>query len=326
MIQKILIFLCVWTLSYQSVFSASGETLSSEKETQIQQTEVNISEERTEELEKVEEKTVTPFKEETVENREGEEDIVEGKTIIPVEEKKVQKVEEIQSDIKILEKEKKRLEFKWNTFRIGNENLGDLIRQDLTQQEKETLEILIVNYTTLKNKWDSDLNVAIERWQNTEKLQQENSELKKKLYQTLIPYIQIDKLSAFKLYIESDISYNEESKAVATEIEEKEVARNERVEEIQEKIEDNAELLREKMRKTVTESLLIKLDEFIAQEKFQSLKAESKILLFERLIEKIILKKDILEATENPTSIIEERIFLYEVVQEILQWYIESWR
>ncbi len=244
---------------------------------------------------------------------------------IPKEEKP-QTVKEMQSEIKTLEKEKEILEFKWNTFRIWNENLGDIIRWEMTPDDKSKLETLLVNYTSLKNKIDTDIANAVERGQETGGLQIELSELKRSLYMKLIPYIEEGKIGAFKLYIESDINYNEKSKEVATEIEEKEVERNERVEKIKDDIEENAEVLREQIRVKITTGLQVKLDEFIAQEKFQWLRDESKILLFERLISKLQTKKESLEDTVNPTSIIEERIFLYEVVQETLYWYIQNWK
>lgn len=289
MLQKLCFVFCFFSLSCYSVFWATGEILGSQADTEQVQTEF-------EQWDKKEQN------------------------------QKPKKVEEIQSDIKKLKKEKQRLEFKWNTFRIGNETLWDLIRDDLQESERWSLANLLVNYTALKNKTDLDIVRVSERGEDTDELRKELIVLKKRLYTTMIPYIQISKLAAFQLYIDSDISFHEKSKVVATEIEQKQEVRDERVEKIKEKIEDNSEVLREQIKIKITTKLQGKLDVFIAQDRFQSLKDESKIFLFQRLIEKTSIEKNNLQNIENPTSIIEEKIFLFNIVTEILEWYISDWR
>ncbi|MDA9128917.1 hypothetical protein N9J72_00375 [Candidatus Gracilibacteria bacterium] len=298
MFQKIIISLCVFTVSGYSVFGASGDVLSLQENPPIPQDE----------------------------NTGEEAEIQTGNIQETQEQEKPQKVEDIQNDIENLEKEKLRLEFKWNTFRVGNDTLGDIIRDDLGEGEREKLELLLVNYTSLKNKNDADTINATEQGENINELRSELLSLKKKLYTALIPYIQKEKIGAFKLYIESDIVYNEKSKGVAIEIDEKEVTRDARVEKIQEQIQDNAEILREQIRVKISEKLQGKLDTFIAQEKFQGLKDESKVILFERLIEKTLSEKEALQNIENPTSVIEEKIFLFNIVSDTLNGYIDNWK
>lgn len=305
-IQKFLLILSICIVSTYDAFSASWD-LNIDKESQVKNTWIIKEDQVTwEEINDIEKKS--PIEEQETLNEQPE------------------TLNEMQSNIKTLEREKVRLEFKWNTFRIGNENLGDLLRLDITPAEKISLETLITNYSALRNKTQQDLDNAIERWQDSNTFQNKLLELKRDLYKELIPYIEPTKISAFRSYIESDISFNEKSKKVAVEIEEKQTKRDERVEEIQDKIEDNAETLREQIKKKLTLSLQNKLDAFIAQEKFQALEDSSKIFLFERLITKLNSKKRSLQETLNPTSIIEERILLYEVVEGILYNYISLWQ
>ena len=239
---------------------------------------------------------------------------------------KPQTLKQMQWDIKTLEKEKERLEFKWKTFRIGNDNLWDLIRSDISEAEVNALELLVNIYNSRKNNINLTLDSAVESWIETESIKKELLLLKQELYKDLLPYIQMEKLSEFKVYVESDLALNEKSKEVATEIEEKQSERDERIEEIKEKIEDNTETLRAQIEEKIIKKLQTRLDEFIAQEKFQELPNESKILLFKRLILKLEVKKQSLSDTLNPTSIIEERIILYDIVQDVLQGYIDNWK
>lgn len=239
---------------------------------------------------------------------------------------KPQTLREYQENIQNLKQEKQRLEFKWTSFRIWNENLWDFIKTDLSEDETKKLENTILNYIDQSNLLENDIDKTIESWEPVEDIKKELLMLKQAFYKNLIVYIQIDKLDDFTSYVNSDLNFREQSKIVAIKIDQQSIQRNERVEEIQEQIEDNSVMLRKQIKDKITLKIEQKLDEFSEQEKFQNLSNEMKIQIFEKLIVKLNEKKENLGWGINTTSIIDEKIFMYTTIEEALNNYILKWK
>lgn len=241
------------------------------------------------------------------------------------EDEKIKTLKEMKRDIQNLENKKEKLESQWRDFRIGNEALWDLMRSNMTPEDIDNLRIIVTNFISTQSKINEQINSTLLLDEDVSFFQRELLLLKQTLYKELIPYIEPDRREAFIVFVESDLSYNEKSKEVATVLEEKNIEQKERIEEIEEKIQDNSLELRERIEKKVTEKLQLRLDEFVWQERFDELENSSKILLFDKMITKLDVKRVELESTLNPTSVIKQRVVLYEIVQEILQWYIDTW-
>lgn len=234
-------------------------------------------------------------------------------------------IREMQENIETLEKEKDKLEFKWNSFQIGSDSLWDLIQENITASENLLVEEIVFSYSNKKINLEKELEIIIGSKQDTENIQKELLLLKKEFYKSLIPYIEINKLDSFKRYIDLDLTYNEKSKLVSTQIEEKQLKRIERVEEIQDKIEDNNKILRENIEKRITTEVHEKLNNFISEDAFKNLTNDEKRQVFAKVIGKIELKIINMNNITNATSIIEEKIILFEIVLDILKSYTEKW-
>lgn len=239
---------------------------------------------------------------------------------------KPQTIREMSQDLETLKQEKIQLDFKWRTFRIWNEDLGKLIRQTLSEEEKNTLESLIIDYTEDKENFEEDIEIAIESWEDIEKLKRDLILLKQDFYKKLIIYIQIERLQKFKEYVASDLAYREKSNTVSIKIEQKGIARDERVEQIQSKIENNKEILRIQIQDKIISKVEKQLDAFASQEKFLNMENVSKIRIFQSFVDKLELKIQSLETNRYTTSIIEEKIILYEVVKEVFISYMQQWK
>jgi hypothetical protein len=174
-------------------------------------------------------------------------------------------------------------------------------------------------YSKDKENFEEDISAAVESGEEIEEIKKDLLLLKQEFYKSLIPYIQLEKLRDFTRYVDSDLSYREKSNEVATQIEQKSILRDERLEEIEEQIQTNKDHLHAQIKEKVTLRVQNRLDVFIYQENFQSLPDISKIRIFERLITKIQEKRKKLENTPNSTSIVEETMILYEIVEEIFE-------
>ena len=193
-------------------------------------------------------------------------EIVPAKTI-----EKKQTIREIQDSINTLQKEKNHLDFKWDTYRIWNETLWDLIRSELTEEERDILEEIIIEYKDSQDEFEGKLTRALESKEETERIKLEFLSEKRAFYMSLIKYIQINKLEQYKNYVDSDLNYNEKSNEVATQIEKRNIEKEERIEEIQGHIDNNKNILRDRIREKVILRVTQKLDTVTWEEKFKQL-------------------------------------------------------
>ena len=243
--------------------------------------------------------------------------------------KKPQSIRELWKDINTLEQEKNLLVFKWKTFVVWWNSLSDLVRAEVSDAEKAEIEQVLNSYLDQKNIYTEELNAALENQDEGEYIEDIKSNMiqnKIWFYSGLLPYIEASKAEEFKLYIDSDLKLNEKSREVSVDIDRKNIERQERVEVLQERIKDNKELLRYNIEERVNKLVQSRLEEFTKKESFINLSNEQKIEVFDRLVVKIDILIDKLEALENTTSVVEEKIILYQVVQDILQWFIDSWK
>lgn len=242
---------------------------------------------------------------------------------------KPQSIRELWEDIEVLEKEKDLLEYKWKNFVVEGNSLSDLVKDDLSDLDKSVIESIVTSFIDKNQKNTTQLNFLISSWQESEKIDSLKWDIvrnKINFYSSLIPYINNEKSLAFKDYINSDINLNEKSKEVSVEIDRKSIERQERVQVLQEKIQENKETLRYSIEERVTELVKSRLEWFINKPWFTDLSDEQKISIFIKFIAKIEVLIGELESRDNATSIIEEKIILYKVVQNILQSYIDLWK
>jgi len=246
-----------------------------------------------------------------------------------ITEEKPQSIRELGENIQELQEEKDQLEYEWNNFIIEWNTLSDLVKVDLTDTDKSNIEAIVDAYVKKNQEYTTQLNFLVTSWQDREKIKSQKDDIIKNkisFYSGLLPYINSDKSVEFKNYIDSDIKLNEKSKIVSSEIERKNIERTERVEALQERIQDNKELLRTSIEERVTKLVKARLEVFTSNEWFQKLSNEQKIIIFSKLVQKIEVLIIHLEAKEDKTSIIEEKIILYWVVQDILNSYIALWQ
>ncbi len=238
---------------------------------------------------------------------------------------KPQTLREMQEVNQDLEQEQQNLEFKWVTFR-STSALWDFLKKDLSDLEREELEMIVVNYSKKIERLEKKIETTQEDTEILQKLRKDVLLLKQNFYKNLIVYMQVEKLNDFLRYINLDLSYREKSKDVAIELDRKNIERNERVAEIQEKIKDNTKRLHNQIKLKIMRRVWEKLDSFVSQKKFQSLSNQGRIQIFEKLIEKLSQKKQKLKSTSEATSFLEEKLLIYEIVEKMLFSYLEKWK
>lgn len=245
---------------------------------------------------------------------------------IIIDEWKIETIREMQENAALLKQEQEKLVFKWKTFKIWNDPLSTFIieRDDISNW---ILSSMIINYENQTRLLETKLVKSIEYEEETAETYRKLVDLKKNFYTQLLPYIKTEKLTLYKNYISSDVMYNEKSKVVDVERQQLEVKKKDRIEEIKEKIEVNNEVLRSSIQEKVTKKVSILLSEFTSWDRFLSLDNQQKILVFQRIKEKIQWVKDTYKITQNnSTSIIDEKLILFDIVESLVDDYITDWK
>jgi len=166
----------------------------------------------------------------------------------------VKTIREIQEKINVLEEEKTKLDFGWKNFGVWNETLWDII-SELTPEEESKLKELIITFEEETNRLETKIERRVENNSDISEEQNELKQIKKDFYFSLLAFIDTDKLESFKTYISHNIQYTSSKTDVNIEIQKTELQKQQRLDEIQEKIEDN----NKKIRENITEKLSIKI-------------------------------------------------------------------
>ena len=234
-------------------------------------------------------------------------------------------IREMQEDIEILEQEKSLLEFKWNTFKIWNITLWELLRSNLTQSEKLKLTEVVSSYNEVnifeENILKDIINVNWDEQAQRDKLLL----LKTNFYTSLEPFVQEEKLEELNVYAWVDKSFDEQKKNVDSKIQKIKIEKQEKVDHFQTKIEDNNKVIRENIENKIFTEVKEKLDVFVSQEEFLELPNIAKKGIFNKVIKKLEYESIRLTNLQNSTSIIEEKIIIFRVVIDLLKEYTISW-
>ena len=237
-----------------------------------------------------------------------------------------QTLQQWQEEINALKKQENILQFKWSTFQLWNESIGDIMKVGLDSSQRIELESIITSYIESRDEEEKNLAKSVSAWRDVSGIKTILLEWKHQFYKDLIPYIEIRKLESFKNYIDSDLNYNEKSKNIQTQIEQKDIEQNERIEELYDDRDDHARDLRKQIEAAIKLQVQWKLDQFVAKQDFAKLNADVKIEVFTKIIQKFETAIDTLEDNASPTRALEERIIGLEIVVEILQSYIDTWK
>ena len=149
---------------------------------------------------------------------------------------------------------------------------------------------------------------------------------KQVLYKKLVYFIRTDRLNDFLEYVKWDLEVNEKRRDVTKEISKDKEALEEKVETIREKIKENKDVLEERIRNSISERLNIKIGEILANEEFIKLEIDIKRNLFQTTIEKAEAKQQELEAIPNKTTIINQKIEVYNIMKQKLTEAMETFQ
>ena len=202
--------------------------------------------------------------------------------------------------------------------------LSDFFRKDLTEPEKDKLNILVLEYKQTKEKLNRELLVQSRKLEDTKYIIHRLLETEKEIYKKLLHFIDINKYEEYKEFIKKDINLINQKSNLESEELKKEVIIQNKISNLKDKIEEHNDLLSAKLEQLVNQKIDEKLTELINKEKFKKLDKKSQIKLFEKLINSIKAKKDILEEKENKTRLLFKKIKLYSIIIDRIELFTEN--
>jgi len=209
--------------------------------------------------------------------------------IITIDQNK--KIKELQENLQELSNEKSGLKDTWEQFRQENGKIVNFIKENLSEESKQTIEDLVEKYYADKDILEKKLREIASNLEDTQNIKGEILKLKLTLYKELVSYIEPTKLQEYVNYIKGNIEIEKKDNEIAEDIYRKEEILERKVDTIKEKIAENKRILDEKMQNAVQEKLNEKIKSILDNQKFQALSYESKTQIFSSVLKKSQEKK-----------------------------------
>lgn len=245
-------------------------------------------------------------------------------------------IDDADKTIKELEEEKDQLITEkiivtdnFNAFILNNWDLRKFFKLELTSGELSVIEAIITSYNSQRHKWEGLLKDTAHQLEDTDVATTDLLDLKKNLYISFLPFIQISLLEEYKIFIKADAEATKKDKIIQSDIYKKEKIVEEKKTVIQEKIEASEQDLEIKKNQIIEEKINQKLTAYAESEKFSTLDLQTKKIVFTAVLDKIAQRRIELEVSEEWNENLEEtkewkKIKLYIIVESALDIFIQD--
>ncbi len=190
-------------------------------------------------------------------------------------------------ELRKLQSEKKAARNQFRDFIKKNGRLKTYFREKLSVDEWKKIEIILKSYNFKRLKLEKNLKQGIGDLRDTKNLKIELLELRKDLYISFLPFIEISKINGYEVFIENDISSEKKNKNIESSIYAKEKIIDTKVSVIQKKINKNKKELNEKLHRALEQKIKKKLSYYKQSETIQGLSVKMQKKLFTKVLEKI---------------------------------------
>jgi len=228
---------------------------------------------------------------------------------LEVKQEEPKTIKQLKENIEVL-KSKKVINFSiFEKFKIEHWELQNYFSKNLISGNISEIEKILSNYKINKNVIESESNDKINKL----------LDLEKKLYNSLLPYIDEEKLSLYNTFVKKSISTIKKEDEIKTKIKDNKKEIEKKVSTIKDKIEENNKKQQEKLNNLLEGKIKNKLLKFKNSKRIESLWKEKQKLIFNLVLKKIVIKKQktkILSVKQkNLYSIIEK--VLHEIIEEL---------
>ena len=235
-------------------------------------------------------------------------------------------INEIKNDINQLHIDRNNIKNELTVLTQDNNFISYLVNNsyfidEINRRDLQNIELLVKNY----NKSYSETNTKLlDKSKNLEDISSEKTfllEIKKELYQDLIPYIKHDKFKEYLNFIKWDASIiKRESDVKYQLIQNKEVLVT-KVTKIEERIQQERKLMSDKLKVLVAVKIDEKINTIKENPKFLSLTPELQSKVIMKTIEKVKARIENTKTLNTKDVILDQKIEVYELLHTKLMDY-----
>ncbi len=255
-------------------------------------------------------------------DREKKDDDIELKSAEDKQDKE-KTIKELKNNIADLESDKKHVTNNFNTFIFQNGSLRKYFKRELNNNELDSVEKIIVDYNSIRFRTEWLLRDKANQLEDTSIVTSDLLSLKKDLYISFLPYIEISQLEEYKIFIKADFEATKKDKNIQSDIYKKEKIVEEKKIIIQERIEASELNLEHKKNRIIENKIKAKLFTYSRSPKFQSLTIEKQKFVFWKVLEKMHQRRIKIENNILLWNNI-KKVKLYIIVENALKKFIEE--
>jgi len=223
-------------------------------------------------------------------------------------EEKTKTIKQLKKDIEVLQS-KKVINFSiFEKFKMEHWELQNYFSKNLISENISDIEKIVSNYKINKKVIESESNSKITKL----------LDLEKKLYNSLLPYIDKEKLDLYNMFVEKSISTMKNENDIKIEIKDNKKEIENKVSTIKDKIEENNKKQQEKLNNLLERKIKNKLLKFKDSKKIKSLSIKKQKLIFNLVLKKIIIKK------EKTKILTDKQKKLYSIIEKVLLEIVEE--
>lgn len=208
-------------------------------------------------------------------------------------------IKELKESIDYLDRANAELDENFKNLDIDYE-VKRFLRTNLNDNELKNVRYLISVFNTNKSKIESDITSKLKNKQTIVDEKKSLVEEKRKFFNWLIPYINVEFDDEYLNYIKVNVQIFTEKKS--TDLDTKKEILNNKVWAIETKIQEHRNYINENMKKLIESKLEEKLINLSNNDTFKALSKDSKVKVLNKTIEKIAQKLDKLKINNSTNT------------------------
>jgi len=232
-------------------------------------------------------------------------------------------IKELKKNIDKLKEDKLELKNKFKSLSTEYWNLSDFMRSDLTYSEKKDIQKKIEDYISIRNKLEKELKIKIENLEDSKKIKDKLLIERINFYKSLVKYIDKTKKELYIEHIKFNLLSIKENKDLAEEIYKNENLLWKKVKFLKEKIENHKKELNLRLENTIKDKIWQKIDEIMNNKDLLNIDKETKLNLYNEIINKLNEKIKNIDISKLDTNIKNMKIFIYTSMIEKFNQFIK---
>ena len=201
---------------------------------------------------------------------------------------------------------------------------NDFFRNEITESDLKNIELLVINYNNLYKQTNNEL---LDKSKNLEDISAEKKyllDIKKDLYQSLIPYIKQSRFNEYLIFIKWDAQIVKKDNDIKYDLIQNKELLTTKVSKIEKRIQEERKIMSEKLKILVSEKIDEKINTIKTNERFLSLTPELQAKVIMKTIQKVEQRIEETNKLNTKDVILDQKIEVYTLLHDKLTQYYDT--